>query len=92
MRFMAFHLSSHSVLHCALILGWIKDALFLICSRVPLQSVSMICAIAGTILILMGVNSKAVQNRLGHSTISITPGAYGHVTLLDATRGHAEMR
>jgi integrase len=28
----------------------------------------------------MGVNSKVVQERLGHSTISITLGVYGHVT------------
>ena len=47
---------------------------------------------AATILIPMGVNSKVVQERLGHSTISITLGVYGHVTLIDATRCHAEMR
>jgi integrase len=35
---------------------------------------------AATILISMGVNSKVVQERLGHSTISITLGVYGHVT------------
>jgi integrase len=28
----------------------------------------------------MGVNSKVVQERLGHSTIGITLGVYGHVT------------
>ena len=28
----------------------------------------------------MGVNSKVVQERLGHSTISFTRGVYGHVT------------
>src|SRR5215472_2054731 len=47
---------------------------------------------AATILISMGVNSRVVQERLGHSTISITLGVYGHVTLIDATRCHAEMR
>ena len=35
---------------------------------------------AATILISMGVNSKVVQERLGHSTIGITLGVYGHVT------------
>ena len=35
---------------------------------------------AATILISTGVNSKVVQERLGHSTISITLGVYGHVT------------
>jgi len=35
---------------------------------------------AATILISMGVNSKVVQERLGHSTICITLGVYGHVT------------
>jgi integrase len=35
---------------------------------------------AATILISMGVNSKVVQERLGHSTISITLGVYGHLT------------
>ena len=35
---------------------------------------------AATILISMGVNSKVVQERLGHSTISITLGVYGYVT------------
>ncbi len=35
---------------------------------------------AATILISLGVNSKVVQERLGHSTISITLGVYGHVT------------
>jgi integrase len=35
---------------------------------------------AATILTSMGVNSKVVQERLGHSTISITLGVYGHVT------------
>ena len=39
---------------------------------------------AATILISMGVNSKVVQERLGHSTISITRGVYEHVTLIDA--------
>jgi len=47
---------------------------------------------AAIILISMGVNSRVVQEPLGHSTISITLGVYGHVTLIDATRGHAEMR
>ena len=41
---------------------------------------------------LQALNSKVVQERLGHSTISITLGVYGHVTLIDATRCHAEMR
>jgi len=36
--------------------------------------------IAATILISMGVNSKVVSERLGHSTISITLGVYGLVT------------
>ena len=35
---------------------------------------------SATIPISMGVNSKVVQERLGHSTISITLGVYGHVT------------
>lgn len=35
---------------------------------------------AATILISMGVNSRVVQERLGHSTISITLRVYGHVT------------
>jgi integrase len=35
---------------------------------------------AATILISLGVNSKVVQERLGHSNISITLGVYGHVT------------
>lgn len=35
---------------------------------------------AATILLAMGVNSKVVQERLGHSHISITLGVYGHVT------------
>jgi integrase len=35
---------------------------------------------AATILISMGVNSRVVQERLGHSTISITLGVYAHVT------------
>jgi integrase len=35
---------------------------------------------AATILLSMGVNSKVVQERLGHSSISITLGVYGHVT------------
>jgi integrase len=35
---------------------------------------------AAIILISMGVNSKVVQERLGHSTIGITLGVYGHVT------------
>jgi integrase len=35
---------------------------------------------AATILISKGVNSKVVQERLEHSTISITLGVYGHVT------------
>jgi integrase len=47
---------------------------------------------AATILISMGVNSKIVQERLGHSTISITLGVYVHLTLIDATRSKAEMR
>jgi integrase len=47
---------------------------------------------AATILISMGVNSKAVHKRPGHSTIRIPLGVYGHVTLIDATRCHAEMR
>ena len=58
-----------------------------------LHSASMMCArSAAAILISMGVNSKVVQERLGHSTISITLGVYGHVSLIDATRCHAEMR
>ena len=35
---------------------------------------------SATIPISMGVNSKVVQERLGHSTISITLGVYGYVT------------
>lgn len=35
---------------------------------------------AATILLGMGVNPKVVQERLGHSHISITLGIYGHVT------------
>lgn len=34
---------------------------------------------AATILLSMGVNMKAVQERLGHSDISITLGIYGHL-------------
>ena len=47
---------------------------------------------AATFLISMGVNSKVVQERLGHSTISITLGVCGYVTLIDAARCHAEMK
>lgn len=35
---------------------------------------------AATILLAMGVNPKVVQERLGHSNISITLGVYGHVS------------
>ena len=35
---------------------------------------------AATILLAMGVNAKVIQERLGHSHISITLGVYGHVT------------
>jgi integrase len=35
---------------------------------------------SATIPISMGVNSKVVLKLLGHSTISITLGVYGHVT------------
>ena len=35
---------------------------------------------AATILLDMGVNTKVIQERLGHSHISITLGVYGHVT------------
>ena len=35
---------------------------------------------AATILLAMGVNAKVIQERLGHSSISITLGVYGHVT------------
>ncbi len=33
-----------------------------------------------TILLAMGVSPKVIQERLGHSNISITLGVYGHVT------------
>jgi integrase len=35
---------------------------------------------AATILLAMGINPKVVQERLGHSSVSITLGVYGHVT------------
>jgi integrase len=35
---------------------------------------------AATILLAMGINPKVIQERLGHSHISITLGVYGHVT------------
>jgi integrase len=35
---------------------------------------------AATILLAMGVNAKVIQERLGHSHVSITLGVYGHVT------------
>jgi integrase len=34
---------------------------------------------AATILLGMGVNMKAVQERLGHSDIAITLGRYSHL-------------
>lgn len=34
---------------------------------------------AATILISMGINPKVIQELLGHSDISITPGIYGHL-------------
>jgi integrase len=35
---------------------------------------------AATILLAMGVSPLVVQKRLGHSSIGITLGVYGHVT------------
>jgi Phage integrase family len=35
---------------------------------------------AATILLAMGVSHLVVQKRLGHSSIGITLGVYGHVT------------
>jgi integrase len=46
-------------------------------AELPALRLNNVCHSAATILISMGINSKVMQERLGHRTISITLGVYG---------------